>query len=135
MRHRVGADLFGDLDLPLGDQGPRDRGAKQILALVKGVGAEHREDEIAHEFLAQILDEDLLDPHALGLFPRRPELLALADIGGECHDLAAIGLLQPAQDDRRIEAARIGEHDFFDAWFHGGGSIAGRPPLGKPSDA
>ena len=34
MRHRVGADLLGDLDLLLGDQRPRDRGAEQILALV-----------------------------------------------------------------------------------------------------
>ena len=60
MRHRVGADLFGDLDLPLGDQRPGDGGAEQVLALVKRVGPEHGEDEIAHEFLAQILDEDLL---------------------------------------------------------------------------
>ena len=34
VRDRVGADLLGDLDLLLGDQRPRDRGAEQILPLV-----------------------------------------------------------------------------------------------------
>ncbi len=110
---RVGADRVGDLDLALGDQRPRDRGAEEIFALVERIGAEHREDEIAHEFLAQIVDEDLLDAHRLGLAPRRLQLLALADIGGEGDDLAAIGLLQPAQDDRGVEPARIGQHNPF----------------------
>ena len=64
MGDRVGADLAGDLDLALGDQRPRDRGAEQILALIERVGAEHREDEVADELLAQIVDEDLLDAHA-----------------------------------------------------------------------
>jgi hypothetical protein len=49
----------GDLDQTLGDQGPRDGGAEQVEPLVKRVGAEHREDEVAHEFLAQVLDVDL----------------------------------------------------------------------------
>ena len=82
---------LGDLDLALGDQRPRDRGAEQIDALIERVRAEHREDEIAHELLAQILDEDLLDAEQLGLLARGLELLALAEIGGEGHDLAAIG--------------------------------------------
>ena len=58
--HRVGADLLGDLDLLLGDQRAGDGGAEQIQALVLRVGAEHREDVVAHELLAQILDEDVL---------------------------------------------------------------------------
>src|SRR5208337_3610944 len=40
VRDRVGADLARDLDQALGDQGPRDRGAEQVLALVRGVGYE-----------------------------------------------------------------------------------------------
>ena len=54
------------------------------------VGAEHREDEVAHELLAQVLDEDVLglDAEHLGLVARRLELLALAEVGGEGHDLA-----------------------------------------------
>ena len=104
-----------DLDQPLGDQRPRDRGAEQIDALIERIGAEHRKDEIADEFLAQILDVDLLDAEHLGLLARRLELLALAEIGGEGHDLGAIFGLQPFQDDRGVEPARIGEHDLLHA--------------------
>ena len=107
-----------DLDQPLGDERPRDRRAEQIDALVERVHAEHRKNEVAHEFFAQILDVDLLDAEHLGLLARRLELLALAEIGGERHHLAAIGRLQPFQDDRGIEPARIGEHDLFDVTRH-----------------
>src|SRR3546814_13326449 len=54
---RSGPGLGGDLDLPLGDQRPGDRGAEQVGALVDGVGAEHREHEVAHELLAQRSEE------------------------------------------------------------------------------
>ena len=118
VRHRIGAGLARDLDLALGDQRPRDRGAEQVLPFVERVGAEHRKDEIADELLAQIVDEDLAHPHHLGLPARRLQLLALAEIGGEGDDLAAIGLLQPAQDHRGVEPARIGQHDFFDIGRH-----------------
>jgi hypothetical protein len=57
---RICADLAGNLDLPLGDQGPGDRGAEQILPLIDRVGPEHREHIIAHELLAHVLDEDVL---------------------------------------------------------------------------
>ena len=115
----VGADLARDFDLLLGDQRPRDRGAEQVLAFIDGVGAEHRKHEVAHEFLAQVLDEDVLrlDTGAQRLVARGAQLLALAEIGGEGHDLAAIGGLQPLQDDRGIEPAGIGEHDFLGALF------------------
>ena len=112
VRDRVGADALGDLDLLLGDQRPRDRGAEQILALVERVRAEHRKDVVAHELFAQVLDENVrrLDAEQQRLLARRLKLLALAEIGREGDDLAAIGLLQPFQDDRGVEPARIGEH-------------------------
>ncbi len=105
---------MGDLDLALGDQRPRDRGAEQVDALVERVGAEHRKDVVGDEGLAQVFDEDLRDPHILRLLARRLQLLALAEIGGEGHHLAVIGLLQPLQDDRGVEPAGIGEHHFAD---------------------
>ncbi len=76
--HRIGAGRARDLDLALGDQRPGDGCTQKIAALVKGVGPEHGEDEVAHEFLAQILDMDFLDPHHLGLLARRPQFLALS---------------------------------------------------------
>ena len=41
---------------------------------------------------------------------------ALAQIGGEGHDLRAVLGLQPFQDDRGVQPARIGEHDFLDVF-------------------
>ena len=93
----VGPGRGRDLDQPLGDQRPGDRGAEQVAALVDRVGAEHREDEVADELLLQVLDVDLLDAHELGLGARGLELLALAEVGGEGDHLAAVVVLQPAR--------------------------------------
>src|SRR6185437_2786922 len=109
----VGADLAGDLDLPFGDQRPGDGRSEQIVPFVLRVGAEHREHEVADELLAQILDEDVLGPDAehLGLAARRLDLLALAEVSREGHDLRVIFGLKPFQDYRSVEPARISEHD------------------------
>src|SRR5262249_20681083 len=91
-------------------------------ALIERIGAEHREHVVPDELLAQVLDEDILrlDAQHLGLAPRRLQLLALAEVGREGDDLAAVGLLQPLQDDRRVETARVGEHHLLDrAWLGG----------------
>ncbi len=115
MGHGIGAHLLRDLDLFLGDQRARDRGAQQIDALVQRIGAEHGEDIVAHEFLAQIFDEDVLGLDAQGerLLARGLDLGALAQIGGEGHDLGAIFGLQPFEDHRRVQPARIGEDHFL----------------------
>ena len=112
----IGAHLAGDLDLLLGDQRSRDRGAEQVAALVLRVGAEHREHVVAHELLAQVLDEDVLRLHTKQdrLVARRPQLLALTEVGGEGHDFAAVGGLKPLQDDRGVEPSGIGEDDALD---------------------
>src|SRR2546430_5856634 len=84
VRNGIGPDLFRDLDLPLGDERPRDRGAEEILALVERVGPKHGKDVLAHELFAQIFDENVLrlDAEQKRLFARRLKLLALAEIGG-----------------------------------------------------
>ena len=116
MRDRVGAGFAGDVDQMLGDQRPGDRGAEQIGALIDGIGAEHRKHEVADEFLAHVDDADVLDAHHLGLAARRLEFAALAEIGGEGDDFGAEFGLQPFQDDRGVETARIGEHDLLDVF-------------------
>ena len=112
MRHGVGPGGLGDLDLPLRDQWAGDAGAEQVLPFVERVGAEHREDEVAHEGLTQIVDEDLLHAHQLGFAAGGAEFLALAEVGGEGDHLAAVGGPQPAEDDARVEPAGIGQHHF-----------------------
>src|SRR6185437_15539647 len=133
MRHRVGADLLRDLDLALGDQRPRDRGAEEILPLIQRVGAEHREDVVAHESLAQIFDKDLRHAHCLGLVARRRKFLALPNIGGKGYDFGLIGLLQPAQNHRRVEAAGIGQNDLFYVVAHGARFYRAGAPTRKAS--
>ena len=112
----VGPGQFSDFDLALGDQRPGDRRAEQVFALVDGVGPEHGKHEIPHEFLAQVINIDIfrLDPELQRFAPRRLQLLALAQVGGEGHHFALIHVLQPFQDDRGIQATRIGQHDFLD---------------------
>ena len=119
MRDGVGAGLPRDLDLSFGDQWPRDRGAEQIDALIERVGPKHGEHKVAYELLAQILDVDLLDAEQLGLLAGGRKLLTLAEIGGEGHHRAAIGLLQPFKDNRGIEPAGISEHHLLDIGRHG----------------
>ena len=113
MRDRIGADQLGDLDLPLRDQGAGDAGAQQVLAFVQRVGAEHRKHEVADERLAQVVHEDFLDAEHLRLPAGRFQLLALAQVGGEGHDLAPVVCLQPAQDHAGVQPAGVGEHDFL----------------------
>jgi len=126
--HRVGARRTRDLDLLLGDQWPGDRRAEQILPFVKRVHAEHREDVIADELLADVLDEDVLGPDAqqFRLLARGVQLLPLPEIGGEGHDLAAVLGLEPLQDHGRIEPARIGEDDFLRRFRRHGEPDVGR---------
>src|SRR5258706_16336584 len=97
MGHRIGADFFGDFDLLLRNQRPRDRSTEQILPLINRVGAEHRKHVIADEFLAQILDEDIfrLDAEQQRLLARGLELLALAEIGGLWSALPTVWRLLP----------------------------------------
>ena len=113
---RIGPGLARDFDQPFGDQRPRDAGAEQVIAFVAGIGAHHREDEIAHEFLAQILDEDVLvrNAHRPCLFARGLDLFALAEIGSEGDDFESAFDLEPFGDHGRVETAGIGKDDFLD---------------------
>jgi hypothetical protein len=116
----IGAHQFGDFDLPLGDQRPGDRGAEQVLALVQRIGAEHRKDKVFDEGFTQILDENLFDAEKLGLFAGWFKFLALAQIGGERHNLTGVGILKPAKNNRGVQPAGIGEDDFFHIFDHAG---------------
>src|SRR5262249_60650735 len=79
------------------------------------VRAKHRADASSHDPFAQTIDKDFLrlEAEKTRLLACGLKFLALAEIGGEGDDLATIRGLQPLQDDRGIEPAGIGEHDFF----------------------
>ncbi len=113
MRDSVGAFRARDLDLFLGDHRPRDRGAEQVVALVNGVRAQHRKDEVAREFLAQIDDIKFARARLERLIFEALGLVALPDVGAIGDDLAAEVVLDPAQHHRRVEPARVREHQFI----------------------
>lgn len=78
--------------------------------LADGIGAEHREDIIAHEFLGQVLDIDSRCMAGLGLDASILNLFTLTDIGGKGDHLAVVGFLKPLQDDGGVEATGIGQN-------------------------
>src|SRR3989441_10024601 len=107
--------LRRDLYLGTRDERTRDRGAEEVRALVHGIAAEHRENEVADELLAQVHDVHGRRAGPARLLADRHELLPLAEVGAEGDDLAAVALDQPAQDDGGVEPARVREDDALEA--------------------
>src|SRR5712691_1806452 len=90
---RVGAESLRDGDLVRCGERPCHRRPEQIRAGVDGAGPQCREDEIAHEFFAQVFDDAVFGTGALGLLDKTLQLAgALPDIGGEADDARAIGV-------------------------------------------
>jgi hypothetical protein len=58
-----------------------------------------------------------LHAHRQRLGARRFQLFALPQVSRERDDLTAVSLFQPLEDDRSVEAARIGQHHFLRAAF------------------
>src|SRR5690606_15802485 len=73
---------------------------------------------------------DVLDPHHLGALARRLQFLALTEVGGEGHHLATVFGLEPLEDDRGVEPARIGEDDLVDVFAHAL-AMPWMPPRGR----
>ena len=114
----VRALFFGDLHQPFGDDGARKRGSQQVLILVHGAGLDGGNDEFIDEFLAQIFYVQLGGAGFNGLFLQPAEFLALPNVGCYRNNLAVIVILfQPRDNNRRIQTAGIGQHDFFNL-FH-----------------
>jgi hypothetical protein len=99
-----------DLDAHLADQGPGDRRAQQIRALVAGLPLHRGEGEVAAQLLAHVHDQRLDGAAVAGLLEVRLAILAgLAQIDVHGHDLVAL-LDQPAEDHRGVQPARIRQH-------------------------
>ncbi|KWV89437.1 hypothetical protein PFLmoz3_00859 [Pseudomonas fluorescens] len=111
VRNGVGARFVGDLDQALGDQRTCDGGTQQVLTFVDSVGAKHRENEIADELFAQVVNVDLFHAHGLRLGTCRFDLFTLTQVSGEGHHFTVISILQPLEDHRSVQAAGIREND------------------------
>ena len=113
MGNRVRTGFVGNLNQTTGDERACDGSPQQVLPFVDGVGAEHREHVVTNEFLAQVLNVDFLHAQRFRFLTRWLHFLALANIGGERHHLTLIGILQPANDYRGIQATGIRQNHLF----------------------
>ena len=106
----VGADLAGDLQADLRDQRPGDRRAQQVDAFVLGLPLQHGEGEVAAQFLLGVDDPGRLGADVPGLLQNRLAILArLAQV--DVHGVDVVALVhQPAENDRSIQSARIGQN-------------------------
>ena len=138
VRDGVGTRLLRDPQLRGGDEGPADRGAHEVLALVERVGAVHRERIVTSELLTQVEHADVDCAETLGLELRGLELLTLSEIGDEGRHRAAVRALEPDEDHGGVEPARVGEDDVLGCLPGGRGhdvTLPRRPtrPRGCPS--
>src|SRR6266545_118614 len=107
-----------DFDLAFGDDGPGERSAEQVFVFVNGAGSQRGPDVFGDEFVAQVFDVDFRRARGAGLLLQSGQLFALPDVGGDRDYFAVIVFFQPGNDDRGVEAARIGERDSFDSIAH-----------------
>src|SRR6267378_6237093 len=113
VREAVGAELQRNFRLALGDDGPRHGSTEEIGVFVDRAGAERRPNVIAHKFLAQVFDVRRGSTGGERFLARGFQVFLLADVTDHSDDLAAVVFLEPRNDDRRIQAAGIGEYNFF----------------------
>ena len=113
----VRALLVGNLDKALGDARPRVARAEQVL-LVHGAGLHGRDDVIVDVLVRQVEDVELRGTGLDGLLFQALQLVGLADVAGHGDDFTVIVvLLQPGDDDGRIQTAGVSKDDFFDIFF------------------
>ena len=110
----VGALRLGDLHQLLGDDGPGKGGAQQVL-LIGGAHLQRGDDDVVHHLVGQVRDVQLAGAGLDGLLLQALQLVVLAHVAGHGDDLrVVVVLLQPGDDDGRIQAAGIGQHDLLD---------------------
>ena len=125
MGHGVAAGLQRHLDLVFRDQRPRQGRSEEVGALVDRVPADGGKDEVVDELLAQIADHAVDRPRRLRFLAHARKILRLPDVGGEGDDFTVVVLLQPVQDDGRIEPAAVGKTDLLDAGWPSHGETSG----------
>ena len=99
---------------PFRNTGTRMAGTEEII-LIHSAGFHRGDDIIVHVFIFQIQHVQLGRTGLQGLFLQTVEFGALAHVTGNGNDLRIVViLLQPGNDDGRIQTARIGENNLLD---------------------
>lgn len=98
----------------LDDDRARQRRDERVPVEVQGVRAQRGHAVLRRELVARVGDVRLDGAAVQGTLPDDLEVLpALADVDRDGDDLGARGLGDPADGHRRVQAARVGEHDAF----------------------
>ncbi len=112
----IGSFRQRGLDHRLGDHRTGHGGTQQVGTLIDGAGLQGRVDVLFDELFPQILDYALggaggdgflLDPFQI--------VTLLTDVGDEGDDLRIIVFLQPGDDGRGIQSARVSQYDLVDS--------------------
>src|SRR2546423_12802644 len=82
---------------------------------------------VGREFFFRIDEMKIARAGAIRLVGESGRLFRLTDIDGHGDDIAAVVFLQPRNDDRGVESARIGECYFFDGLLHRVSVLSGAP--------
>ena len=118
---------------PLGDDGPGKGGAQQIV-LVLGPHHHGGDDDLVHHLVGQVLDVQLGRTGLDGLLLQAVQLgPPVPTSAGDGDDLGVVVvLLQPGDDNGRIQTAGVGQDDFLDLSMLMTSCGAARP--GRPAD-
>jgi hypothetical protein len=94
----VGFFFARDFDHALGDERSGDAGAEKILALVNRASLDHRENKIAREFFAEVVDVKFRCAGFHRLFVETFEFFLLADVGAERDDFRVVFFFEPQEE-------------------------------------
>ena len=103
-----------NFDLTFSNNRPRQRSPHQINAFVDRVCFHRGPNVIAHKLFAQVLNVEFRCASGFRLFVEPVHLCALANVSAVTNDFAFVGLFQPAEHDRRVESAGVGQNNLVD---------------------
>ena len=113
----VGAFLQRDLHQTLGDDGT-GKGRTQQVVLIFRARLHAGDDHVVDHLVGKVKGVELARAGFEGFFLETVQLTHLTDVAGHGDDLGiVVVLLQPGNDNGCIQAAGIGEHDFFNFIF------------------
>src|SRR6516165_12235700 len=112
MGNRLSPIRPSNLYHPFRYQGTRNTCPEKILVLVKRRSLKHWKNEIAGKLFSQVVDV-AFGGTSLQRFLLQPlQFLLLPDVGAERDYFRRVLLLDPLEDNRSIEPARVSNHDF-----------------------
>ena len=118
MADSVCAFRFGNFNHPFSDDRARKGSTQQVFIFVNRAGFQGREDIILYKFVLEILNINFGCTRFDRLFFQALQLVGRSHIAGNRNDFATIILLQPRNNNRRIQPSGISKYDFIVFWHN-----------------